>query len=217
MYAIKILLKYIGPRSFIRKFIKIPNPLDRKFYTIPSKGVEHYFDCLEDKQYAIWVGRVSYEKNIPTLISLFKKLKYKLAIVGNGPLLKYLKRVAPPNIIFTGFVNDEMLMSLLKSARCLVIASSFDNLPLAVMEAMAQGVPIVSYYKGGHNEYISHGENGFIYRTTSEAKKYIEKIFSSDDLQEEMSKSAREAAKIFHPDNVIPKHVKIYERLAYYS
>ncbi len=212
MYAVRVLLGYVGTRSFVHKFVKIPNPLDRKFYDAPPKGAEYYFDELETGGYAIWVGRISYEKNIQMLIGLFKRLKHRLVIVGRGPLLRHLKRVSPPNVTFTGFISDEVLISLLRSARCFIITSSFDNLPLAVMEAMAQGVPVVSYFMGGHNEYISHGDNGFKFHTIIEAKRYIEKIFSSDELREEMGEKARETALIFHPDNIIPKYVRLYER-----
>ncbi len=216
-YAKKMLLKHLNPgmKKYRHKFIRIPNPLSRDDYIIPKNNASHYYDCLEDKNYAIWVGRISHEKNIPFLMKLFKLIGYKLVIVGKGPLLNTLKKMAPKNVIMTGFVKNEVLRSLLKDARCFVIASSFDNMPLAVMEAMAQGTPIVSYYKGGHNEYISHRVNGFIYKTVREAKKYIKEIFNSDELYEEMSTNARNTAKMFHPDRIIPEHVKTYEHFLF--
>ena len=212
-YAKKALLRHLfkGFRKLETKFIKIPNPLSREDYVVTNKSASSYYDDLEDGKYAIWVGRISHEKNIQFLIKLFENLDYKLVIVGKGPLLKYFKRKASSNTLFTGFVNNDVLRALLRSARCFVIASGFDNMPLAVMEAMAQGTPIISYNKGGHTEYIKHGVNGYIYRNIKEAKKYIKNVFENDDIYEEMSMHARETSKKFHPDIIIPKHTRVYE------
>ena len=187
-YAGKKLISHI-PRHFgilRKKLIRIPNPLSRKDYETPSKSAHDYFDFIEDLEYAIWVGRISHEKNLGYLIRIFRRIPYKLVIVGGGPLEERLRSIAPKNVVFTGFVDATMLRSLLKSARCFVVANSFDNMPLAVMEAMAQGVPVISYHEGGHNEYIIHKKNGFIFRNIYEAREYITKIFKSDDLREEM-------------------------------
>jgi len=215
-YAKDILLDSI-PRAFKilkRKFVKIPNPIDRDKFTTPQKRASDFFDFLEDYNYAIWVGRISHEKNIPFLMKIFSKLPYQLVIVGKGPLLSYLRKVAPKNVHLVGFVEEEVLKALLHFARCFVISNTFETLSLATIEAMAQGVPIVSYYKGGYTEFLKHGKNGFIFRTLNEAREYIRKLFTNDALREEMGKHARETAMRFHPDVIIPKYLRLYKFLA---
>lgn len=215
-YAKKILIEYLPPsfRVLAKKMMKIPNPLPREKYKFPSKRASEYYDFLEDEYYAIFVGRISHEKNIPYLLKIFKRLPYKIVFAGKGPLLEKFRRVSQKNAIFLGYVDDNMLSSLLFSARCFVIASWFDNLPLAVFEAMAQKTPIISYYKGGHNEYIVQGENGFKFRNLKEARKYIKTVFSNDDLYEHLKIGAINTAMKVHPDKIIPKYISLYKKFS---
>jgi len=214
-YSMRMLIDHLPKylRRLSAKMIRIPNPLDRRDYEQPRRSVTEYYSGVEEYNYALWVGRISHEKRPTLLMGLFKHLPYKLVIVGKGPLLHSLKRLAPDNVLFTGYVEEEVLKSLLRYARCFIIANSFDNLPLAVMEAMAQGVPIISYYLGGHNEYIRHGENGFKFRDVRDARKYIVRLFKSDDLRDEMGEEARKTALMFHPDRVIPMHISLYRKV----
>ncbi len=201
-------------RRLTEKIIRIPNPLSRSSYDKPSKSVRDVLDGVEEYGYAIWVGRISHEKNIPFLVRIFKNTPYRLIIVGRGPLLERFRKASPPNVTFLGFVDDNTLRTLLHYARCFVVASSFDNMPLAVMEAMAQGVPVVSYYLGGHNEYLKHGKNGFKFRRIGEAQTYIDALFRDDDLRDALGFEALKTAQMFHPDRVIPKHIELYDRYA---
>lgn len=215
-YAKDELMKYLPRRAKIisRRTLVIPNPLPRWEYKIPSKKASEIYDFLEDKRYAIWVGRISHEKNLPYILKIFAKLPYKLIVVGKGPLLEPLRKVAPPNVIFTGFVDDETLKALLYSARCFVISSEFETFSLATLEAMAHRVPVVAYAQGGYSEFIEHGRNGFTFKSLEEARRYIKQIFKSDELYEELSENAYRTALKYHPDRIIPIHIALYEKLA---
>jgi len=215
-YAKKVLVEYL-PHSFrilSKKILKIPNPLSRENYRIPRKRASEYYDFLEDEYYAIFVGRISHEKNIPFLLKIFRRLPYKIVFVGRGPLLESFRRIAPKNAIFLGYVDDDVLDSLLFSARCFVIANQFDTFSLAALEAMAHGTPVISYYMGGYNEYVIHRENGFKFRTIEEARKYIRALFSDDDLYEQLKNGATKTAMKFHPDRVIPMYIALYKKFS---
>lgn len=215
-YAKKVLIEYLPPsfRTLSKKMIKIPNALSRRNYRVPPKKASEYYDFLEDEYYAIFVGRISHEKNICFLLKIFRKLPYKIVFVGKGPLLGMFRRIAPPNAIFLGYVGDDVLDSLLFSARCFIIASQFDTFSMATLEAMAHRTPVVSYYVGGHNEYIKHGENGFKFRNLEEARSYIRMLFSDDDLYEHLKNGAVNTAMKFHPDRVVPKYISLYKKFS---
>ncbi|MCR8455747.1 MAG: glycosyltransferase [Candidatus Korarchaeota archaeon] len=215
-YAFEELIEYLPERAkrVAKRTLIIPNPLPRWEYIVPRKTVSELFDFIEDKQYAIWVGRVSHEKNLPYILKIFAGLPYKLVVVGTGPLLNTLKKAAPRNVIFTGFVDDEALKVLLFSARCFIIASPFETFSLAALEAMAHRVPVIAYTEGGYSEFIKHGYNGFRFKNYEEARKYITMIFKDDKLYDELSKNAYETALKYHPDTIIPIHIALYDRLA---
>lgn len=215
-YAMNITMNYLGKdrmKKIKKKFVLIRNPIPREIFAEPKRSIEEYYDFLSEYNYAVWVGRISHEKNLPFIMKIFSGLPFDLAIAGKGPLLSSLKRVAPKNIHFLGFVPDDVLRSLLHYARLMIIASEFDNMPLAVLEAMAQGVPVVSYFEGGHNEIIEDGVNGYKYRTASEAKRFISLIFRDDDLLWRLRDGAKKTAMMFHPDNIIPKYVSLYKEI----
>lgn len=215
-YALEELIDHLPLRAkhVAKRTLVIPNPLPRWDYITPAKRASELFDFIDDKQYVIWTGRISHEKNLPYILKMFAGLPYKLVVVGKGPLLNTLKRIAPKNVIFTGFVDDETLKVLLFSARCFVIASRFETFSLAALEAMAHRVPVVAYAEGGYNEFIEHGFNGFRFRSLEEAREYVTRIFKDEELYEELSRNAYETALRYHPDRIIPVHIALYEKFA---
>lgn len=218
-YARDELVEYLPKRAKIvaKRILIIPNPLPRWEFEAPNRRVYEIYDFLEEKNYAVWVGRISHEKNLPYILKIFAGLPYRLVVVGKGPLLEEFRKIAPKNIIFTGFVDDETLKTLLFYARCFAISSPFETFSLAALEAMAHRVPVVAYTQGGYSEFIKHGYNGFRFKNISEARRYITRIFRDDELYEELSRNAYETALKYHPDRIIPLHIALYEKLAVFG
>lgn len=105
---------------------------------------------LQSGQYILFVGRITPEKDILTLIRAFKECNLndmKLVIVGDADFqdeyYNILKKEMDNNIIFTGFLNKNDITVLYKNCRLFVLPSLYEGLPIALLEAMAYNCSIL--------------------------------------------------------------------------
>ena len=102
---------------------------------------------LSGEDYFLYLGRITPEKGIHTLIEAYQGLKThkKLVIAGgasdSGSYFERLRQMAAgnENIIFTGFVQGQMLSELYSNAFAYVLPSEIEGMPLSLLEAMSYG------------------------------------------------------------------------------
>jgi glycosyltransferase involved in cell wall biosynthesis len=144
-------------------FIK-PNFIDAAPVT-PCPGVGDY---------VAYLGRLSSEKGVWTLVRAFEALKGPLLkIIGTGPLetaLKdYVRQRGITNIEFAGFKSWKEKWELLKNSLFVVVPSEFEMFPIAVLEAYAAGKPVVASDIGGLPHVVRNGKHGMLFRPGSVA------------------------------------------------
>lgn len=137
--------RYGKPVNFIPNGVEVePKPADAS--RLAPFG-------LEPGRYVVMVARIVPEKRQLDLIAAFAKLGdlgFKLALVGYAEhRSEYLKRVeaaakATPNVVMTGFRIDEDLAQLFGHAALFVLPSSHEGMPIALLEALAVGVPVLA-------------------------------------------------------------------------
>jgi glycosyltransferase involved in cell wall biosynthesis len=93
----------------------------------------------------------------------------KLLILGDGPEKQRLQALAEAlrvsdRTIFLGNVDEETKFQLLNIADIYVSSTRHEGFGLVFLEAMAVGLPIVSYDNGGHVDFLSHNTTGFLVR-----------------------------------------------------
>ncbi|KAF0219921.1 MAG: group 1 glycosyl [Geobacteraceae bacterium] len=118
-----------------------------------------------DGGYAIFVGRLSEEKGVRTLLASWEQLRdIPLKIVGDGPLKGELEEIARRGdlpVEFLGFRPREEVMPLMGRALLQVIPSEcYEGFPLTVLEAWAGGTPVVASRLGGLDEIVEEGVTG---------------------------------------------------------
>lgn len=113
----------------------------------------------------LYVGRLSPEKNIETLIKAFKALPYcTLTLIGDGPLKEDLKKIASQNITFIDYVKNEELNSFYKAHDVFILPSLKEPWGLVVEEALFNGLPvIVSKNVGCAYDLVQHDYTGLRY------------------------------------------------------
>ena len=130
--------------------------------------------------YYCFIGRLSHEKGVRTLIEAANRLPYKLKIIGGGPLEDELKAVAGKHIEFVGFKQWDEIKELVGKARFSVIPSEwYENNPLSVIEAQCLGTPVLGAKIGGIPELITDGVTGMTFesRNADDLAKKIEQMF----------------------------------------
>jgi glycosyltransferase involved in cell wall biosynthesis len=98
-------------------------------------------------------------KRIDVAIRAFNALRRPLLVVGDGPEMRRLRRLAGPTIAFTGRVSDERVADLLARARALVVTAT-EEFGIAAVEALAAGRPVIALGEGGVRESVVEGETG---------------------------------------------------------
>ena len=120
---------------------------------------QRLFDSLnvEREDYYAYVGRLSSEKGVETLLNVASRLPYSLKIAGDGPLRKQLEQqyASCKNIEFLGHQNAQQVATLLSTARFSVVPSEwYENNPLSVIESLCAGTPVVGARIGGIPELL---------------------------------------------------------------
>jgi len=115
--------------------------------------------------YAVFVGRLSLEKGVRTLLSAWRSVSgVPLKILGDGPLRVELEsqvRTQGINAEFLGGVNREEVLAIVRGACLLVVPSEcYEGFPMVILEAYACGTPVVASRIGSLAEIVLDGETG---------------------------------------------------------
>jgi glycosyltransferase involved in cell wall biosynthesis len=119
----------------------------------------------------LFLSRVERAKGLWELLDAYALLKtrdsgYRLVIAGDGPDLAALKqRVAElglADVTFAGFVAGDERLQILREASIFCFPSYSEGMPLAVLEAMAMGLPVVSSDVGGLEDILNDGEHAIL-------------------------------------------------------
>jgi glycosyltransferase involved in cell wall biosynthesis len=144
----------------------------RGLYTCDHLRFSHSYRQREASKYNlsqsfVYVGRLSSEKGIETLIKAYKgyrtrvKKPWPLVVAGEGPLRFRLEGIQ--GIAVKGFMQPECLARELSESGCLILPSSFEPWGLVTHEATAAGLPVIcSNACGASAHLVQDGFNGFI-------------------------------------------------------
>ena len=136
----------------------------------------------------VTVGTVNERKNQLLILQALKeaipKLKYKfqVIIVGDGPLLKKLIEYSNSNNLnqYVEFIGNQKNVSpYLMNANIFMLSSNKEGLPLAVVEALSFGLPVISSNIAGIGACVVDGKNGILYQPKN--KKELANLFCSLD------------------------------------
>lgn len=102
------------------------------------------------------------------------------------------------NIVYLGGLKEKEMCEAFLNAHVFASASSIENSPNSVGEAMMLGVPLVASDVGGTSSLLHHGKEGFLYPADEPymLAHYIDKIFSDDEIAEELSRNEKQRGTI---------------------
>lgn len=113
--------------------------------------------------YFLFVGRLSPEKGLPVLLEAWRPELGRLVVAGDGPQAPIL-RTAPPGVEARGAVTPDEVRRLFAGARALICPSlCYEAFPRVVVEAYAQGVPVVAGRLGALPEVVEDGVTGLLF------------------------------------------------------
>ena len=147
----------------------------------------------------LYVGRLGHEKNIANLRRVLGEVPgVRLALVGDGPARRDLEQeFANTRTVFTGVLQGEELAAAFASADAFLFPSTTETLGIAMIEALASGLPVIAARTGATREVVDEGQTGLLYSPGSDAAlaEAVRKIASDAGLRARMGRNARASAQ----------------------
>ena len=183
-----------------------------------------YSDVLPHR--VIAVGRLDYQKGFDRLIQAWELIQkserysdWRLDIFGQGEWLDMLQRMInekglqesvqinhPTKNIGQEYTNSSML----------VMSSHYEGFPMVMIEAMACGLPVVSFdYKCGPRDIIQDGQNGLIV-TDGDIQGLADammRLMNDESLRKQMSERAKKVVDIYSEKTVMKQWTELFESL----
>jgi glycosyltransferase involved in cell wall biosynthesis len=147
--------------------------------------------------YYVVLAELMAHKRIDVAVDAFSQLGLPLVVIGDGPGGRRLRRIAAPNVTFTGRISDERVAVLLAGARALVV-TAVEEFGIAAVEALAAGRPVIALGEGGVRESVEPGVTGAFYERNEPAA-LAETVLGFDALAVDPA-ACRAAAERFSVD-----------------
>jgi glycosyltransferase involved in cell wall biosynthesis len=162
MVDVYIALSEFARNKFIEGGLPAAKIAVKPNFIDPDPGI-----AREPSDYALFVGRLSREKGLGTLLAAWKKIgdRIPLLVLGDGPLRgefeAQVKSLGLSRVRFGGFVDRESVLAAMRCARFLVVPSEcYENFPTTIVEAFACGIPIIAASIGAIREMVVDQHTG---------------------------------------------------------
>ncbi|PIQ85199.1 MAG: hypothetical protein COV74_09580 [Candidatus Omnitrophica bacterium CG11_big_fil_rev_8_21_14_0_20_45_26] len=163
---------FICPSHYIKKRMQEMGVAENRLSCLPH-FLEPPADILPVKQdnqkpYAVYLGRLSKEKGVLTLLKAFEDMNdIELKVIGEGELAslidQHIREKRLNHIARLGYVTGEEKLRLIGSAACLVAPSECEeSFGLSVLEGFRLGVPVIATDLGSLPELVCDGKNGWL-------------------------------------------------------
>jgi 1,2-diacylglycerol 3-alpha-glucosyltransferase len=178
-----------------------------------------------DARLVTYIGRVAHEKNIGFLVHMFRKVLARvpqavLVIAGEGPARAALQaQVASlgltPHVHFAGYLDrDTALLDCYAAAEAFVFASRTETQGLVLLEAMAQGAPVVSTAELGTRSILVPGSGALVVPEEQDAfAAAVVRVLEDRELHRELAQRGRAYARSWSSSAMAARLGELYETL----
>lgn len=226
--------KFFSYERYIDKFIMVSKFIQEKHVhykkSLEAKSVHLYnfislpeVSIKEKCNYHLYIGRLSREKGLYTLIKAFQTQPgLNLKIAGTGPmaveLQEYCKQHKLANIEFLGFVSGTDKENCISSARFVIVPSEwYENNPMSIIESFSLGTPVIGADIGGIPELVQNDKTGYLFKSGSidELVYILKKIdqLPKERYQSLTVNSLNFADKHFNKNKHYEKLITIYQEV----
>jgi glycosyltransferase involved in cell wall biosynthesis len=203
--SIKVLLE----KKRINNTVVVPNGIDFKAFNERATGkrIRRALQIGKNEKMILYLGRISKEKRLETLLHAAKYLDedVKIVIGGTGPALQHYTNLAKrlgvsERVNLVGFVNESDIQEYYAACDTFCIPSTFEILCTTALEAFATGTPVVAADSMGFHDLIKNGENGEKFKPgdsrscANKIKKVLNNISSYKEMRSTAAQYSNEVA-----------------------
>jgi glycosyltransferase involved in cell wall biosynthesis len=185
----------IANSNYIKERIK--RIYNRDAYVIYPPVDINKFSLNEKKDnFYLTVSRLVPYKKVSLIVEAFNRMTDKrLVVIGDGPDMEKIKKIARKNIEVLGFQPDIVVKRYLESAKAFVFAGE-EDFGIVLVEAQSAGTPVVAYRRGGASEIVLEGVSGIFFDSQTpdaiiDAIKKLDKNYERFDFKEIRKNSLR--------------------------
>ncbi|MDD3168784.1 MAG: glycosyltransferase [Eubacteriales bacterium] len=121
----------------------------------PPVSVDSFVPVTSKQGYYFTVSRLVTYKHIEVLVRAFASLPHLMLVIGgNGPMNKSLRKMATPNVKFTGYLSDKDLQTKMQNAKALIVGAN-EDFGITVVEAQSCATPVIVPAIGGYLETVT--------------------------------------------------------------
>ena len=176
------------------------------------------FDLPE--RFLLFVGKLEENKGARLLIPAVAAAKTRLPLVvlGEGSLahaLKFDAASASITVLLSGWAHREDVLRAMARATAIVFPSLWpEPLSRVLLEALALGTPVAAMATGGTREILSTPDSGLVADAAADLGPALGRLVGDDALRRLIVEGARERARVFSPEVLVPRYEAVYRRLA---
>ena len=168
------------------------------------------------------VGRITEQKNYPALLETLAHLgnrQWSLLLIGEGELEKETQRLVHAHgledrVRFLGYRED--VSKIMQMSDIYVMSSAWEGFPYVIVEALANGLPVIATDVGGVSEAVRHGRNGYIVPpgNNDDMARYIGALIDDANQRRALGSEGRRIFEEMFTDEVMYERVEnAYNRL----
>ena len=224
--VVSVALKAYFEQTYQVNAVYIPNgpgiyaKSDPSFSFVKSLG-------LKTGKYLLFLGRLVPEKRPDLLIEAFQRIKnpdWKLVLAGgNSDTTDYINELVKisdgnPNIVFAGELKGSRLSEIVRGAGIFVLPSDLEGLPLAMLEAMREGIPVLASDIPPHRQLIEGEGNitrGYLFNAGSiiSCTRTIEQAIAQPEQLASMAKQAQDHVKANYDwEKITTDNLRVYSQ-----
>lgn len=173
---------------------KIKQAWNRDSHVIyPPVDVQRFSPADKRDDFYLAVSRLVPYKMTAEIIKAFNELGLPLIIVGDGPEMSHLKKMAGDNIKLLGYQPDEVVTELMNRAKGFIYMA-VEDFGIAMVEAQAAGCPVIAFRKGGAAEIVKDGETGLLFQEQT-SRSLIEAVLQFQRIKLNSKAASKNAAR----------------------
>ncbi|NEO29304.1 MAG: glycosyltransferase family 4 protein [Symploca sp. SIO3C6] len=119
----------------------------------PPVNIERFPFQVQKEDFYLTVSRLVSYKRVDLIVEAFNQLGHRLVVIGDGPELTTISKLARANVQILGFQPDSVVEQYMARAQAFVYAAC-EDFGIALVEAQACGTPVIAYGAGGALETI---------------------------------------------------------------
>lgn len=194
---------------------------------IPTAIDPDDYQNVTDGGFIVYGGRFSPEKNVGDLVKAYADVpgnlreEYELKLVGEGPMESKLRELTKSlgistNVKFHPWLPNEEFRDLLGRSTCAVLPSSYEGMPVFLIEAMGCEKPVIGSDIPGIADLVNHGETGLLFDTGDETdlRQALERLLKDQSERRRLGTAGRKTVERSHGfSKVTDSYLELFEEV----